>query len=185
MNVARMARRWRALVAMGVCAIAISGCGGVSDYDSPIINEDIPVMDIADLPDIDQTRAQMLDLIERVRDEVTRLVPASAPWNWNRDESRGGCTQEKTGRKGVSLAFAKLVSTRPFTDAEWDHVFPAVQQLAAEAGLTSNDAMQNSSGNHDVRFSSDDGRTLIFASWKAALITGRIACRRSAESPPA
>jgi hypothetical protein len=174
------------VAAVVLAALFAVGCSGDDGgYDSPLLNEDVPVVDIADLPDIEQTKVQMLDLIERVRAEVTRLVPATVPWEWKYDESTGGCTQEETGRKGVSLAFAKLVSTRPFTDAEWDHVFPAVQQLAAEAGLTSNAAMQNSSGNHDVRFSSDDGRTLIFASWKAALITGRIACRRPAESPPA
>ena len=186
MNMARAARRWRATVAVAVGVIAISGCGGGSgDYESPIINEDVPVMDIADLPDIDETRAQMLDLIERVRAEVTRLVPATAPWTWNRDESTGGCTQEKTGRKGVSLTFANLHSPKPFNDAEWDLVYPAVQRLAAEAGLTSNSAMQNSSGNHDVRFNSDDGRTLVFGSWKASVITGRIACRRAADTAPA
>ncbi|MGV0655391.1 LppA family lipoprotein, partial [Mycolicibacterium thermoresistibile] len=105
------------------------GCGGGDGrYDSPLLNEDVPVVDIADLADIEQTKTQMLDLIERVRAEVARLVPESDPWNWNRDESRGGCTQEKTGRKGVSLSFANLVSTRPFTEGEWNHVLPAVQR---------------------------------------------------------
>ena len=90
----------RALAAvMAACAIVIAGCdsgGGadpVSDEkpDSPIINEDIPKMDIANLPDIEATRTQMLDLIERVRAEVTRLVPASAPWQWRREEMTAGC----------------------------------------------------------------------------------------------
>ena len=136
--------------------------------------------DIADLPDIDQTRAQMLELIERVRAEVSRLVPASAPWQWHREESTSGCVQQGTGRKGVTLYFAKLYSPLSFTDEQWELAFPAVQRLAAEAGLTSNAAMGNSSGNHDVRFSSDDGRTLVFGSAEASLITGTIACRRSA-----
>ncbi|MDH6195282.1 PBP1b-binding outer membrane lipoprotein LpoB [Mycobacterium frederiksbergense] len=83
-------------------ALMLSGCtGGDGEYDSPILNEDVPVADIADLPDIEQTRTQMLDLIERLRVEVTRLVPASEPWQWNSEESRTGCVQKVTGRKGV------------------------------------------------------------------------------------
>lgn len=164
-----------------VGTLAITACSGGGDgYDSPILNEDIPVADIADLPDIDQTRTQMLGLIERVRTEVVRLVPASEPWRWNREEATSGCTQEGTGRKGVSLYFANLVSTHAFTDAEWATAYPAVKRLAEEAGLTGASAMQDSSGSHDVRFGSDDGRSLTFGSQVASLISGSIACRRAA-----
>lgn len=137
-------------------------------------------MDIANLPDIEATRAQMLDLIERVRAEVTRMVPASAPWEWKYDETRAGCTQDGTGAKGVSLYFAKLYSPTTFTDAEWDLVLPAVERMAAEDGLTNSSSMQNSSGSHDVRLSSADGRTLVIGSIEASLISGSIACRRAA-----
>ena len=177
----------RALAAvLAAASIAMSGCDegsggntGSEDFDSPIINEDVPRMDIADLPDIDATHAQMLDLIERVRAEVSRLVPASAPWEWRREESQDGC--ERNGRKGVTLYFAKLTSSHSFTDQEWNIALPAVQKLAAEAGLTGGAAMQESSGAHDMRFTSDDGRELVFGSIEASLITGSIACRLDAE----
>lgn len=183
MNTARRARA--ALLA--ACAIVIVGCdsgGGAGPdekYDSPIINEDVPAMDIANLPDIEATRTQMLDLIERVRAEVTRLVPASAPWEWRREEMRGSC--DNNGRQGVTLYLANLTSKRSFTDEEWNLALPAVQRLTAEAGLTESSAMQNSTRAHDVRFSSDDGRTLTFGSIEASLITGSIACRLPAEGP--
>ncbi|MGV0838565.1 LppA family lipoprotein, partial [Mycolicibacterium thermoresistibile] len=119
------------------------------------------------------------------RAEVARLVPESDPWWWNRDETRFGCVQGSTDRKGVSLGTRNLVSDISFTDEQWDLVYPAVQRLAAESGLTEVSAMANSSHNHDVRFSSKDGRTLVFGSKEASLIKGRVACRRSAESPPA
>lgn len=174
----------RALAAvLAVGAIVMAGCdgggGGEQKYDSPIINEDVPAMDIADLPDIEVTRTQMLDLIERVRTEVTRLVPASAPWEWRREEMRGSCDND--GRQGVSLYFAKLTSPRSFTDEEWNLALPAVQRLAGEAGLTGSTAMQDSAQAHDVRFNSDDGRTLVFGSIEASLISGSIACRLPAE----
>ncbi|KUI05599.1 LppA family lipoprotein [Mycobacterium sp. IS-3022] len=179
----------RALAALlATAALVIAGCNGGGGADgassvgqdkpeSPITNEDVPAMDIADLPDIEATRAQMLDLIERVRGEVSRLVPASAPWEWRREESRAGC--ERNGRQGVALYFAKLTSPHSFTDEEWNLALPAVQRLAAEAGLTSDTAMQNSAGAHDVRLTSDDGRELMFGSIEASLITGTIACRLS------
>lgn len=157
--------------------LALAGCvgGGHSGYDSPIINEDVPKMDITNLPDIEATRAQMLDLIERVREQVSRLVPASEPWIWRREESSGSC--ENNGQRGVLLYFANLTSRHSFADDEWALVLPAVERLAAEAGLTNGSAMQNSTGAHDVRITSDDGRELRFGSIEASLITGTIACR--------
>ncbi|MDZ7882062.1 MAG: LppA family lipoprotein [Mycobacterium sp.] len=182
MRTTRAARRaLTALIAAG--SLVMAGCSsgggegsGTGDhYDSPIINEDVPTMDIANLPDIDATRTQMLDLIERVRAEVSQLVPASAPWQWRRDETRDGCNRD--GRQGVTLYFANLTSTHSFTDQEWNLALPAVERLAAEVGLTNGSAMQNSSGAHDVRITSEDGRELRFGSLEASLITGTIACR--------
>jgi hypothetical protein len=168
------------LVLVAVCTmLAISGCGR-PDYESPIINEDVPVIDIAQLPDIEQTTTEMIDLIERVRREVTRLVPAAEPWEWTDDQTGSSCVQEETGQKGVRRYLRNLVSDHAFSDVEWEIVFPAVRQLAAGAGLTDIAAPQNKPGNHDMRFSSDDGRTLIFGSRVASVITGRIACRLSA-----
>ncbi|MGW0157837.1 LppA family lipoprotein [Mycobacterium sp. NPDC003323] len=172
-----------ATIAVGMLALA--GCssdGGSSgsgeNYDSPIINEDVPKMDIKNLPDIEATRTQMLELFEAVRAEVSELVPNSVPWQWRREEMRGGC--DNHGQRGVSLYFAKLTSTHSFTDEEWALVLPAVERLAAEAGLTNSSAMQNSAGAHDVSITSDDGRELRFGSIEASLITGTIACRLSA-----
>lgn len=169
-----------ALIAAGSLVMAGCDSGGDSSdagdhYDSPITNEDVPTMDIANLPDIDATRAQMLDLIERVRGEVSRLVPASAPWQWRREEMSSGC--DRGGRQGVTLYFANLTSAHSFTDQEWNVALPAVERLAAEAGLTNGSAMQNSPGAHDVRITSEDGRELRFGSLEASLITGTIACR--------
>ncbi|MDH6195284.1 hypothetical protein M2272_001924 [Mycobacterium frederiksbergense] len=179
----------RVKVAAAVTAVLLMVCGcdtgGGGQYDSPIINEDIPVADIADLPDIELTRTQMLELIEHVRAEVSRLIPSSEPWEWVYEESRSGCTQQATGRKGVALHFAKLHSSISLTDAQWDLVLPAVQRLAAAAGLTGLATMANSSGNHDIRLTSDDGRTLVFGSAEASLITADIACRRSVTAPSA
>lgn len=182
MKTARITGRCLAtMIAIGTLTLAGCGSGGSSStgsetrYDSPIINEDIPTMDISQLPDIDATRAQMLDLIERVHTEVARLVPASAPWTWRHTESREGC--DRNGVQGVTLYFAKLTSSHSFTDEEWNLVLPAVERLAADAGLTNGSAMQNSSGAHDVSLTSDDGRELRFGSLEASLITGTIACR--------
>lgn len=177
---------WRLVVAFAAATLALAGCGGGGgassgsdpSYDSPIINEDVPKVDIENLPDIEATRAQMLDHIEQVRTEVSRLVPASAPWTWRHKDDRGGCNQN--GVRGVSMYLAKLTSRHSFTDEEWALVLPAVERLAAEPGLTNGSAMQNSSGAHDVRITSDDGLGLRLGSIEASLITGTIACRLAA-----
>jgi hypothetical protein len=159
----------------------VAGCGGSDDGgtaaqpQSPITNEDVPAMDIAELPDIEATQAQMLQLLDRVLAEVTRLVPASAPWEIKVEGSTEGC--ERGGRQGVTAYLPKWYSPRPFTSEEWAVALPAVQRLATDAGLTDSSAMQDTGQDHDVRFNSADGRELVFGSMEASLITGSIACR--------
>ena len=159
--------------------LLVSGCER-PDYDSPIVDQGGPVVDIAKLPDIEQTTAQMTDLMERISREVGRLVPASQPWRWHRDQQGFGCTQDSTGHRGVKRYLRNLVSDHGFSDAEWEIVFPVVRDMAFEAGLTEIAAPQNAPGNHDMRFSSDDGRVLMFGSRKASSMAGTIACRLSA-----
>ena len=174
----------RALAALfAVATMTLAGCGGsdgggTAEPQSPITNEDVPAMDITQLPDIDAANAQMLELLDRVLAEVTRLVPASAPWNIEVEASFGGC--ERDGQQGVTAYLPKWYSPRPFTPEEWAVALPAVQRLAADAGLTDSSAMQDSGQDHDVRFNSADGRELVFGSMEASLITGTIACRLEA-----
>jgi hypothetical protein len=164
-----------------LAALLLAACGGGdSGYESPILNQEVPEIDIAQLPDIEQTRSQMVDLVDRVRAEVTRLVPESAPWAQSYEESRENCSRPGTEGQGTALYLAKWTSQLSMTDAQWSLVFPAVQRMAAGAGLSSVTAMADSSHNHDVRFSSDDGRTLVFGSKEASLLSGNIACRRPA-----
>ncbi len=179
MNMPTFTRNFGRACAVLVALMSMLLVGGCDrpDHESPIINEDGPVIPIAQLPDIEQTTKEMLDLIERVRVQVTQLVPASEPWTWADDQTGDACVQEETGQHGVRRYLRNLVSDHAFSDAEWDTVFPVVRQLATEAGLTDIAAPQNEPGNHDMRFSSEDGRTLIFGSRVASLITGRITCR--------
>src|SRR6478609_79135 len=96
----------RALAALfAVATMTLAGCGGsdgggTAEPQSPITNEDVPAMDMAKLPDIDATNAQMLELLDRVLAEVTRLVPASAPWKIEVEASFGGCKRD--GQQGVT-----------------------------------------------------------------------------------
>ena len=168
----------RVTVALAALLLA-TGCDR-PDYESPVVNQEGPVIDIAALPDIEQTTTEMVDLMERVSREVTRLVPAAEPWEWTRDQQGFSCTQESTGRTGVKRYLRNLSADYALTDAEWEVVFPAVRQLAGAAGLTEIAAPQDQPGNHDIRISSDDGRTLTFGSRKATVISADIACRRAA-----
>lgn len=171
----RLLRRTMVLPAVAALLV-LSGCGQ-PERESPIVNQESPAMDITALPDIEQATTEMIDLIERIRTEVTRLVPASAPWEWVGEQTGTSCVQESTGQKGVSEYLRDLVSEHAFSDAEWDIVFPAVRQLAINAGLTDIAAPQNAPGSHDVRFTSADGRTLMFGSRQASVMSGTIGCR--------
>jgi hypothetical protein len=164
-------------LALGALAIALAASGCAGEPDPAVSNESAPVIDIAQLPDIDQTTDQMLDLIEQVRAQVSRLVPATEPWDWTRQQLGMSCVQEKTDRKGVMRGLKDLVSHHALSDDEWDRVYPDVAQLAHESGLSNVAPPQDSAGNHEARFTSDDGRTLVFATRGDTMITANIACR--------
>lgn len=131
-------------------------------------------MDIDQLPTLKETVPGLLDLIDAVRREITRLVPATAPWRWSGEFSTGGCVTN-----GVELAAPSLVSAHAFTEAEWALVLPAVTRLTAEAGLTgTSQGPAHKPGNYDVSFSSKDGRRLRVLSRYASVIGAYIGCRR-------
>lgn len=171
----RLPRRTMALTAIAALLV-LSGCDQ-PERESPIVNQESPAMDIAALPDIEQATTEMVELIERIRAEVTRLVPASAPWEWSGEQTGTSCVQESTGQKGVQRYLRDLTSQHAFSDTEWDVVFPVIRQMASDAGMTDIAAPQNAPGNHDLRFTSEDGRTLMFGSREASVMSGTIGCR--------
>ncbi|CAJ1578895.1 LppA family lipoprotein [[Mycobacterium] wendilense] len=167
----RPAARSRILAAVLAVAV-LTGCQQAAS--GPDISEEkAPTMDLAQLPTLKQTQAQMLELIFAVEREISQLVPALKPWWWNRQYSALHC------EGGMGLGFPSLVSEHALSDAEWELVYPVVQRLAAEAGLASAGGFQNQSGNHDARIYSGDGRMLMFASRKATLLSADISCRRT------
>ena len=127
----------RAAVVLAVLlAVLLAAACGRPDDESPIINEDVPVIDIA------QSTRHRADQDPDARPDRAgatgghALVPASEPWEWTRDQSLEPLPQEETGRRrGVGRDLRNLVSRHRLHDPEWEVVFPAVRQLAAEAGL--------------------------------------------------
>jgi len=119
----------------------------------------------------------MLELIDAVQREVARQFPATVPWRWHHEFGTSACETD-----GLKLYFPNLGSAHGLSDDEWAQVLPAVTRLAADAGLTDfGGAGQNTSGNHDVRITSTDGRELVFGARVATLITASVGCRRSAD----
>jgi len=171
--------RFARIAAAVLAAAALTACTQhtARDAESTTIQEDKPTMDLAQLPTLKQTRDQMLELIFAVQREVARQVPATAPWAWHYEYQTSACETD-----GLKLYFPKLGSPHGLTDDEWAQTLPAVTRLAAAAGLMHvGGAGQNTSGNHDARISSDDGRELVFAAREATLITASVGCRRSAD----
>lgn len=171
----------RRAAVLAFSVLTLSGCG--SSADSPIANEDIAVVDITELPNIDETRAQMTSLIERAGSEVERAVPNTGPWEWRGDETGAPCTQESTGHQGTALYLRRLVSESGLTDDEWGAVLPIVRGIAAESGLTRASSPKGDHGSRDVRFTSNDGRELAFISRATTLFSGKITCRRYGGAP--
>lgn len=181
-----MNNRFAQITTTLVLAVAVvAGCSvrPAAKPDAPgettIFQEEKPTMDLAMLPTLKQTRDQMLELLFAVQAEVTRQVPASAPWKWYHDYLTTACQNGA----GLSLGFPGLVSKYALTDEEWSRVLPAVVTLAGAAGLTNvGSAGNNTSGNHDARISSDDGRELSFGARDATAINATISCRRTDDS---
>lgn len=76
------------------------------------------------------------------------------------------------------------VSSRGLTSEEWRRLFPMVQELAAQDGLVGSWQPDTVAEKHDVRFTSPDGRSLMFGSAVATVIRGTVVCRRHADAPP-
>jgi hypothetical protein len=130
-------------------------------------------MDLAQLPTAKQTQAQMLGLIDAVQREISRIVPATRPWRWHREWMTTTCDDTDA----VGLLFPKLASSHGLSDTEWAQIFPAATRLAAAAGLTDVNGIQNRIGNHDVRIASTDGRVLSLGSREATVISATVGCR--------
>lgn len=166
----------RGLLVATAAVLALCSCAGSSQ--SPTIDEDIAVVDIAELPDIDETRARMTELIERAGSEVSLLVPDAAPWEWRGEVTTAPCTQAATGSKGSAAYLPRFVSQSRLTDAQWQQVLPVVQSLADSAGLTRMSPPQGDGASRDVRFTSEDGRELVFLSRATTVLSATIVCRR-------
>ncbi len=166
-----------AAVALAAALVAVSGCAA---DESPITDQAGPMTDLADLPDIDQTEEQMLELIERVRTEVERVVSGTDPWTWAGSPGNGGCGRSGTVREGVNRYLRNLYSPKALTDAEWERALPGVRRIVGAEGLDRLWTPQSSKGSHEVRFSSSDGRQLIFGTRDTTLISGATGCRRQA-----
>jgi hypothetical protein len=102
-------------IAFEAAPLLVTGCDRPA-RESPIINEDVPVMDIAQLRDIEQPTAEMLNLIKRVRTEATQLVPAAEPWEWSGDQQGFGCDRREPAVPGSpDICEAWCQSTRSRT----------------------------------------------------------------------
>lgn len=130
-------------------------------------------MNLDQLPTLEQTIPPMLELANAVRREITRQVPATAPWRWVDEFSSSPCEDG-----GTSLYFPGLYSAHEFSEDEWSAVLPEVTRLAADAGLTGgSEGPMNKPGNHDVNFLSDDGRRLRFGARYSILVRPYVGCR--------
>ncbi len=172
----------KALTALVAAAALLTACqqesSPVANKD-PVVNKDRANMDIANLPTLRQTQTQMLDLIDRIQVAVSTTVPDTRPWRWNRAWDSSGCVGGAVDG-AAALFFPNLVSERALAEPEWSAVFPAVKDLAAGAGLTEVAMPQDGAGNHDARFTSGDGRELVFGTRVTTLISARVSCRRTA-----
>ncbi len=177
----RNCRRRCALLALSLTVVAAVATG-CEDSPAPMIDEDVTEMDLSALPTLKQTKAQMLDLIDQVQAAVAAEVPATAPWRWVDEWDTGGCPDQPAA-DGIMLLFPNLVTERALTDPEWNLLFPTFQRLASATGLTETAVPQDSAGNHDARFSSSDGRTLVVISATAIVLSATVSCRREGGEP--
>lgn len=155
-------------------ATLLTGCqhNPMTGTDSTTTSEDAATMNLSELPTLKETKTQMLALIVETQREIVRQVPASAPWRWTGRFSTTTCTG------GMGLFFPNLYSDHALTDDEWARAFPAVRAVAERAGLSGVGGMQNSSGNHDMSITGDDGRELRFGSRDATVLSASVGCRR-------
>lgn len=158
-------------------ALATTGCHVSNPYqptDPTRASE--AAKSLTSLPTLEDTRAQMVALIEHVGQQISAIAPA-VRFEWRQEESRGGCMAPYEQSEGNEILLAKYVSDVPIPEQNWKQSYDIASQAASTVGATTVTVFQDAPDFHDVQFSSETGTVLRLASQKAALLTGATGCR--------
>jgi hypothetical protein len=132
------------------------------------------------LPSLEDTKEQMMALIQHVGEQISAAVPIVA-FSWRLEPSRAGCRPPYEQSDGQEILLAKYVSDVPIPEQQWKQAYDIAAQAASSIGATSATVFKDEPNNHDVQFAGDTGTILRLASQKATLVTGSTGCRLPAK----
>lgn len=176
------ARRVIGVLGCSAIALATAGCQLTKNPYQPTDAADTAkaAAELESLPSVEDTKSQMMGLIQRVGDQISALAPTVA-FSWRSEPSRGGCAPPYDQTDGEEILLAKYVSDVPVPEQNWKQVYAIAERAAASVGATGVTVFKDAPDDHDVLFAGDTGTVFRLGSRRAALLTGSTGCRLPAE----
>ncbi|WP_433662686.1 LppA family lipoprotein [Nocardia sp. CA-128927] len=170
---------WRVAVLVAAAAIAASACGLTEKpYGEPSSATDTShaAEVLKTRPSLEDSEKQLEQAVEQIAAAATSL-DAGIRWQWNDQRSTLGCEKPFDQTDGQQVYLRFYLADRPISDEAWPRYQDQARTIAAAAGATGFQVVQDKPGHHDVRFFGEDGTTFSVSSQDKAVINARVGCR--------
>lgn len=135
------------------CLLVVASCGQVDEAarNRFTCDEDTAryQKELRHLPSLEETEAQMSDLIVQTGDAVAKIAPRT-DWRWNCERSQGGCSMPRLETTGLSVDTPSRLSDVPITEELWAQSFAAAREMASAVGIDGLVVRVDLPGRHDV-----------------------------------
>lgn len=171
--------RRRLAVLVTAAALATGACGITEKpYGEPSSPTDTShaVEVLKTRPSLEDSEQQLAQAVEHIAAAATAL-DAGIRWQWNDERSTLGCEKPFDQTDGQQVYLRFYLADRPISDQAWPQYQDQARTIAATAGASGFQVVQDKPGHHDVRFFGEDGTTFSVSTRDRAVINARVGCR--------
>ncbi|MFD1811001.1 LppA family lipoprotein [Rhodococcus gannanensis] len=170
-------RPWFAAFATTLTLLT-TACGGI--MENPYNHTDEEIADAAAIlptrPTLEVTEAEITAAVLQIADAAGAIAP-ELRWEWKRERSQSSCGGAFGKTDGREVDLPNYVSAVPIPDTAWPAVLQAARDILTPLGITNLTVYVDKPGDHDVIFTSDDGRHVDLGTKVAALVSAGTGCR--------
>lgn len=181
-------KRTFVLAAVACIALTVSACGPDVPPETTVSQKTEQFNELMNRPDIDQALAQYAELYDKVRTQVTAVVP-SLTWRQADEISGSGCGNDFAAVNAGLRAFDAVERGLPnwvakgnLPDSQWKQVASTVEQVARTYGFGGGEVVVNQPGNHEVVFRDRFNAELNFGTAVNTTLLLRTGCHLTAEA---
>lgn len=128
-------------------------------------------------PSLEDTKTQLQNAIESIKSSIETIIP-TITWTEYDKGSKAGCFKPYDQSDGQSVYLPNAVADNiAISEDDWVAMLAAARRAASDLGALNSQVMQDTPGNHDVRFYGPAGIALGIGFQKSLVITGYTGCR--------